>query len=295
MLILNVIVTELALAKEIENLDEIAAKSDGTKGGDLPGSSVLDAINQRVKGDIAFIDIAKIQLHETEERLYLLRGSVDLSSIEDDLAEAHVQRLAMRTNLMRTYVAIGDFIVRLAKDRDIDYVFIDVGPSSGAITRAFFLACDAFFLPVAPDRFNIQAIGTLSTIVDRWMTEHNIIFPQYRELGLPIRSGSPAFLGAIVQAFKLYGGRPKPGFQLWMDRIPTQIKDKLEPVMTKKGRKYLPSGNDEIAVQISDFHQLAPLMQETGKAIFKLSRHDTALISESGSPWMGNNWRGSKS
>src|SRR6185437_10097225 len=102
------------------------------------------------------IDLNLVKTHRIQRNLYLLRGSVELSSIEDDLAEAHVQRMANRTNLMRTYVAIGDFLVRLAEEEKYDFVFIDVGPSSGALTRAFFLVCDAFFLPVAPDRFNVQ-------------------------------------------------------------------------------------------------------------------------------------------
>ena len=224
---------------------------------ELPGSSILDALNQRIQGDAAFIDLSKIKTQMIGQNLYLLRGSVNLSSIEDDLAEAHVQRLAMRTNLMRTYVAIGDFLTRLSEKEGYDYIFIDVGPSSGALTRAFFLVCDAFFLPVAPDRFNVQAIGTLSTILDRWMSEHALARNQYQELGLPIRQGTPAFLGAIVQAFKLYAGRPKPGYKLWMERIPKQIVLSLKPVLQRHGKSsqlYLPTSQAPIAVEIPDFN-----------------------------------------
>lgn len=174
--------TEIALAPTIAALDVKASKMTTAKIPDLPGSSVLDALNQRIRGDAAFIDLAKVKTHKLSDNLYLLRGSVDLSTVEDDLAEAHVQRMSMRTNLMRTYVAIGDFLTRLAEKEQYDYIFIDVGPSSGALTRAFFLVCDAFFIPVAPDRFNVQAIGTLSKILDRWMNEHALIVDQYQEL-----------------------------------------------------------------------------------------------------------------
>ena len=195
---------------------------------------------------------------------------------------------------MRTYVASGDFITRLAEKEKYDYVFIDVGPSSGALTRAFFLVCDAFFIPVAPDRFNVQAIGTLSTIINRWMKEHGLIREQYEELKLPIRHGTPAFLGGVVQAFKLYAGRPKPGYKLWMSRLPKEITKSLKPVMqsyeTPRKKLYLPTSSKPIAIEIPDFNQLAPLMQEVGKAVFNLQREDTARITESGSPWLGNNW-----
>lgn len=285
--------TEIALAPMIAELDAKALHSTTAKIQDLPGTSVLDALNQRIKGDAAFIDISKVTTLEISPNLHLLRGSVDLSSIEDDLAEAHVQRNSMRTNLMRTYVSIGDFLTRLGSKHSIDYVFIDVGPSSGALTRAFFLVCDGFFLPAAPDRFNVQAIGTLATIIDRWMTEHSQVRKQYEDLGLPIRHGTPAFLGAIVQAFKLYAGKAKPGYKLWMSRLPKEILSSLRPVMRKhaSGKDlYLPASTKSIAVEIPDFNQLAPLMQEVGKAVFKITRADTANITESGTPWSGNNW-----
>ncbi len=287
--------TEIALAPTIEALDAKAAKAiTSAKIPELPGTSILDAINQRIRGDVAFIDLAKIKTNQIRNNLYLLRGSVDLSTIEDDLAEAHVQRMSMRINLMRTYVSIGDFVTRLAKQEEYDYVFIDVGPSSGALTRAFFLVCDAFFIPVAPDRFNVQAIGTLSKIISRWMKEHALIRQQYEELELPIRHGTPAFLGGIIQAFKLYAGHPKPGYKLWMSRLPKEIALSLKPVMqeyeNKYNKLYLPNTSKPIAVEIPDFNQLAPLMQEVGKAVFNIEREDTARITESGSPWMGNNW-----
>jgi len=284
--------TEIALAPKIAELDAKALHSTTAMIQELPGTSVLDALNQRIKGDAAFIDISKVKTHKVRDGLYLLRGSVDLSSIEDDLAEAHVQRSSMRTNLMRTYVAIGDFLVRLGEKEAFDYIFIDVGPSSGAPTRSFFLVCDGFFLPAAPDRFNVQAIGTLSRIIDRWMMEHAQVKKQYQDLNLPIRPGTPAFLGAIVQAFKIYAGKAKPGYKLWMTRLPKEITGALRPVMRKHGpaKLYLPSSVKPIAVEIPDFNQLAPLMQEVGKAVFNIVRTDTALIAESGQPWSGNNW-----
>lgn len=285
--------TEIALAPIIEKIDAEAETSHPDYIPELPGTSVLDALNQRIQGDIAFIDIDKVDTVTVSDNLQLLRGSVDLSSIEDELSEAHLQRLAMRTNLMRTYVATGDFLTRLAEKLEIDFIFIDVGPSSGALTRSFFLVCDAFFVPVAPDRFNVQAVATLAKIVDRWMSEHALVKKQYEDLGLPIRPGTPAFLGAIVQAFKFYAGEPKPGFKLWMDRLPTEITKQLDPALAKHSRNsqlYLPTSDCPVVAEVPDFNQLAPLMQEVGKAIFNLTQADTARISPTGKPWVGNNW-----
>lgn len=80
--------TEIALAPTISKLDEEAESSTTAKIKELPGSSILDALNQRIKGDVAFIDLDKVKTYEIGEKLHLLRGSVDLSSIEDGLAES---------------------------------------------------------------------------------------------------------------------------------------------------------------------------------------------------------------
>lgn len=191
-------------------------------------------------------------------------------------------------------MAIGDMLERLGEERSYDYVFIDLGPSAGALTRSFFLSVDAFFVPVAPDRFNVQAIRTLSAIVARWLDDHLQIHQNYKDLGLPVRPGKPIFLGAISQFFKVYRGRPKAGFEMWMSRIPERIEDSLKPVLDRHssdGLNLCPySGQDYIATRLPDFGTLAPLMQEVGKPIFGIDKDDTALVAESGKPWGGATW-----
>jgi cellulose biosynthesis protein BcsQ len=285
--------TELCLSKVIAELDEVAEKTGEIQ--ELPGTSTLDALKPRIDGDVPFVDIDAISPVAIREGLDLIRGSVELTSIEDDIAEAHTQRFALRTNLMRTYVAIGDFLVRLGQQQKYDYIFIDLGPSSGALTRAFFLACDAFFVPVAPDRFNVQAIKTLSSIVGRWIEEHDQIRKDYESYSLPVRPGRPIFLGAISQFFKTLKGKPKAGFKVWIKRIPEQIGACLLPMLERfstKDRSLCPVAHDEfIATQIPDFGTLGPLMQEVGKAVFEISQEDTGLVTESGVPWAGATWK----
>ena len=285
--------TQIALAAMIDEIDTSSATTGTVL--ELPGTSLLDALNQRIQGDAAFIDVNKIELNKASANLHLLRGSVELSSVEDDLAEAHIQRLAQRTNLMRTYVATGDMINRLANKHSFDYVLVDVGPSSGALTRNFFLACDYFFVPTAPDRFNVQAISTLSRIIDRWITEHSQVRPSYEAVNLPVKHGQPKFLGAIVQSFKVYKGKAKPAFKLWQDKIPVEIRNSLKPSLLKHDNSaYLPNKLRPVSTSIPDFGQLAPLMQLVGKPVFNISQNDTSLITDSGHPWVGNNWTEAK-
>lgn len=284
--------TELCLGRVIAELDVVAEKTGIIQ--ELPGTNILDALKPRIDGEVPAVNIDAIDTVNLGPDLDLIRGSVDLNSIEDDIAEAHSNRFSTRTNLMRTYVAVGDMLVRIADVRKYDYVFIDLGPSAGALTRSFFLACDAFFVPVAPDRFNVQAIRTLSSIVNRWMEDHAQIRDSYLSYSLPVRHGMPIFCGAISQFFKVYKGKPKAGFEVWMKRIPEQITTYLAPVLQKHStanRNLCPLGPDDLmAAQIPDFGTLAPLMQEVGKAVFNITQGDTALVTESGIAWAGGTW-----
>ena len=286
--------TEIMLSKLIQKLDKEAERSGLPN--ELPGSTLLSILQPRINGDIAFVDITQVETINVRNNLDVIRGDVALNSIEDSLAEAHIQRFSGKVHDKRTYVAMGDFLSRFGKDRQYDFIFIDVGPSSGALTRTCFLTCDAFFIPVAPDRFNVQAIGTLSTIIYRWLKEHDEIFEDFNQLGLPVRLGKPKFLGIISQQFKILKGKPKPGYRLWMQRIPSAIREQLIPVL----RRYSTNDwdlldtirtNDDVSVtEIPDFGSLAPLMQEFGKPVFEISRTETAAITESGVPWGGATW-----
>jgi cellulose biosynthesis protein BcsQ len=276
-------ITELLLAPVIAQLDEEAAKNNGEN--KIPGTSLLDLLKPRIEGNTPEVEIKNVEVVEINQYLDCIPGNVALNSIEDAIAEAHIQRFTPKTHEKRTYVAIGDFLTRFGQEKGYNYILIDVGPSSGALTRSCFLACDAFFVPVSPDRFNVQAISTLSTIIDRWIGEHAQIYDEFKKIGLPIRLGRPQFLGTISQHFKISKGRPKPGFQLWMDRIPKSVIKNLMPVLKKHSLDGLDLTSglniETISVtEIPDFGSLAPLMQEFGRAIFQIEQEDTKVINK---------------
>jgi cellulose biosynthesis protein BcsQ len=291
-------ITELLLSKIIQSLDdELSEKYSGEEEfkfeNKIPGTTLLDILRPRIDGDIPEVNIDQVEVASINEYLDCIPGNVNLNSIEDAIAEAHIQRLSSKTHDKKTYVAIGDFLSRFGKKNNYDYIFIDVGPSSGALTRSCFLACDAFFVPVAPDRFNVQAISTLSSIIDRWISEHAEIYEDFKKIGLPVKVGKPQFLGIITQYFKVVKGHPKPGYQLWMNRIPIKVKDELLPVLKKHSTDGidLTSGLNEtniVAATIPDFGSLSPLMQEYGKAIFQIEREDTKVMSKQA--WGGGTW-----
>lgn len=285
--------TEMLLCDVIEKMDEEAEKTGEIK--ELPGTSLLEILEPRFDGEVPFVQIEKIQAVNIDTKLSLIRGDVSLNKLEDTMAEAHSQRFANKIHEKRNYVALGDMLERYGEKEDLDYILIDVGPSSGALTRSCFLACDAFMIPMSADRFNVQAIHTLTEILHRWMEEHQQIYNDFKKLGLPIKEGKPRFLGAIPQHFKKYKGKPKAGFELWMNRIQSTLMKELVPNLADIDCNIVNgiTADNVIVTKIPDFGSLAACAQECGKAVFEVEQEDTALINN-GVKWSGATWNDAK-
>lgn len=281
--------TEMLLCDVIERLDEEAERTGVVA--ELPGTSLLQVLEPRFNGDESFVNIDRIESVQIDTNLWLLRGDVSLNRLEDYIAEAHTQRFSNKIHEKRNYVALGDMLLRYGQKKKLDYILIDVGPSSGALTRSCFLACDAFFIPMSADRFNVQAIHTLTEILHRWIEEHNQVYGDFNKLNLPIREGRPRFLGAIPQHFKKYKGRPKAGFELWMNRIQDTLMKELVPSLKTIDDEIVSGITEEnvIVTKIPDFGSLAVCAQECGKAVFEVKQEDTALINNR-VKWTGATW-----
>ena len=281
--------TEMLLCDLIETMDEEAERTGKIK--DLPGTSLLEILEPRFNGDVPSVPVEKIEDVKVDDNLWLIRGDVSLSRLEDSMAEAHAQRFSNKIHEKRNYVALGDMLQRYGSMLNFDYILIDVGPSSGALTRSCFLSCDAFMIPMSADRFNVQAIHTLTEILHRWIEEHNQVYNDFEKLGLPIREGKPRFLGAIPQHFKKYKGKPKAGFELWMNRIQSTLMRELVPNLSEIDESIVEGISDDnvIVTKIPDFGSLAVCAQECGKAVFEVEQEDTALINN-GKKWSGVTW-----
>jgi chromosome partitioning protein len=278
--------TELCLTKQIEQLDLIEAQTGIEQR--LPGTTILEALAPRFNGDRPDVDVDAIELVKIDDifPVFLLRGDIALNEAEDRLSQAHSHRTTTEIHQKRNYIAIHDMLRRLGEKYNFRYVIIDVGPSSGALTRSCFLACDKFFVPTAPDRFNLQAIRSLSKIISRWIEEHLMIVKDFKELGLNVSDGTPEFRGLIMQRFQRYGGEPKPAFRLWMKRIPQRAVEELLPSLAQAAQKkdlvFKECYTNPTICEIPDFASLAPMMLIHGKPVWRLTQQDTK--------WTGSVW-----
>ena len=276
--------TELCLSRAIDALDSKEAEGEVTS---LPGTSVRDAMWPRLDGERADVDVSAIELVQFDEALpiFLFRGDIALSEAEDRLSYSYSQRMTSDMHQKRNYVAVHDMLRRIGSARQFDMILVDVGPSAGALTRSFFLSCDLFLIPVAPDRFNYQAIGSLTTILKKWITEHMQIVADFKKLNLNVPVSPPILGGIVMQRFQRHKGVAKTGFQLWIDRIRERATQELIPALISVAGVGAVSKRclaEPICAEIHDFASLAPMMLQNGKPVWHLTKQDT--------DWQGNVW-----
>lgn len=276
--------TELCLSKIIDELDKKEEKGETTQ---LPGTSVKEALWPRLEGERASVDVESIELTQFDPDLplYIFRGDIGLSEAEDRLSYAYSQRMTSDMHQKRTYVAVNDMLRRLGDLHKFDVILVDVGPSAAALTRSFFLSCDRFLVPVAPDRFNYQAIGSLNEILTKWINEHTQIIPDFQKLSLNVPTKAPVLQGVVMQRYQRHNGVAKAGFQVWINRIRQRASEELIPSLQAVSKGLGVTGacaKEPVRAEIHDFASLAPMMLSNSKPVWRLTKEDTE--------WQGTVW-----
>ncbi len=105
---------------------------------------------------------------EVDDRLWVLPGDLRLSRLEDRLSASWALSRAGDEAALRTTTAFHRILQGAAAAVRAHVVFVDVGPSLGAINRAAFLACDALLVPLAPDLFSLHGLRILGPALRQW-------------------------------------------------------------------------------------------------------------------------------
>lgn len=255
---------------------------------EIPGTSIYDALKSRFFGGAAKIDATKIELaqHIIYPKLKLLKGDFKFSQAETYFGNAINQAITENIHEKNTYLSLFRLLTDLIKLHSFDHVILDLGPSTGAIARIALLCCDAFMVPITPDRFCNQAVISLNEIITGWINKHQQTMKTFEPYGLEQFVGQPKFIGAVSQNFKAYAGKTRRPYEMWEQTIKESIFNSIvkNELIPKDKRVY----TDGVYIStITDFGPLGVVAQISGKAIFDLDKDDTKLISASGSPWAG--------
>jgi len=257
----------------------------------LPGTSLYQALVPRFRGERARVDIESIELTSSTvyPGLYLFRGDFELSMAESYLASAINMAITENIHEKNSYIALYRLFRDLMERERFDCVLIDVGPSTGALTRLSFLSCDAFLIPTTPDRFCNQAVAVLASVISDWGKRHREVVRTFEPFGLEGFPGSPTFLGAISQNFKAWGGKTKQSYQKWEHRISSTLRERFISSANVPLAKSFDQ-NAPYVTSIQDVGTLAPVAQIFGRAIFDIQPEHSAEASTTGNRYYGVVW-----
>lgn len=228
-------------------------------------------------------EITAVECVEVDDRpgLFLLPGHVNLSEYEVTLGIA--QELAGSIQTLKNLPGAFHFLVtKIAEATDADFVLVDMSPSLGSINQNFLASSDGFLVPTSPDYFSLMAIDSLTAVLPRWAewARRAHLTETLRSAAYPFRDFQLKFLGTIVQKFRPRLGGATVGFQKWIDRINSAVREKLFPELKKYNltlseQDYRDAGNSPAdsycLAQIPDFNTLAATSQSHKTPVFALT------------------------
>ncbi|MFQ1876251.1 ParA family protein [Aeromonas veronii] len=259
---------------------------------DLPGDSILDVFKPRLQGAAAKIDVTHVKVAKSDvyNKLDLIRGDIEFSAMAETYFGSSIS-LAITPNIneKNTYLSFRRLVKDLESTYGYDYILIDLGPSTGAITRLAFLASNKFLVPVTPDRFCYLGVRTLPKLIHSWLEHDDLIMSTMKPYGIIDNYKKPIFCGIINQNFQLHRNIIKESYARWAKLIKQEIKTnflKIEgmDISEKLNKK------DPFVCAIENIGQHAPVSQILGKAVFDLEQADTAYASINNTPFNGNVW-----
>lgn len=260
----------------------------------LPGTSIYEALQPRFDGDTARIDVKNIDITQSPiyKNLSILRGDINFSRAEQYFSLAISQAVTESIHDKNTYAVMTRMLRDLGGLHGFDYILCDVGPSAGSITRMTILSCDGVFIPTAPDRFSYQAIQGMGSIMNEWLTRHELIIATFDPYGIKAPFTTPRFYGAIVNNYKIHrAGKKKGSYLKWEQLIKDGIVNLL---LSGPGKKLQPNQQNLLSnpfvASIRDVGAMAPVAQIVGKAIFDISQPDTVHASSDGDYYRGAVW-----
>ena len=278
-------ITELFFASDLKLLNDVSR--------DLPGTSILGAFQPRIDGTASKIDVKNLNLPRSRiyNNLYILRGDIEFSArAEGAFAASIEQAITSKVYEKNTYISFRRLTRDLIEIEKYENIIIDVGPSSGAITRLAFLACDGFFVPVTPDRFSFLAVSVLAKILKEWASHDKQILGTLAPFGIEDNFGIPSYLGSVIQNFQVFKSKVKTSYQQWSKKIRTQLVRDFIKSGTATVNSNIAKTNNPFIAEIQDLGPLAPVAQIVGKAIFDIHQDDTTYASADGRKYYGTVW-----
>jgi len=223
------------------------------------------------------LNVPFISLPNSDDNLFLMKGSVNLSLYENLLVTAYGQAAAGQQLGYFQTSAIDRFLREKGLNQEVDIFIVDTSPSLSLLNRIIFLGSDYFIVPMMPDAFSVQGIENLGNIFEQWKQNWKVTGKALNgdTESKFVLSGDGLFIGYIVNSYNVYSKQPIKDHRHWIDEIPRKVKKFLSE---KHGRNGLveQSWKEPISI-IQDYGRIPAKCQELGVTIFDL---DPSLVDE---------------
>ncbi|EKE15793.1 MAG: cobyrinic acid ac-diamide synthase [uncultured bacterium] len=211
-----------------------------------------------------------IPISNSEDNLFLMKGSVNLSLYENLLVTAYGQAASGQQLGYFQTSAIDRFMREKGLNEEIDIFVIDTSPSLSLLNQIIFLGGDYFVVPMMPDAFSVQGIENIGSMFEKWKQNWKVTARALsgNTESKFVLSGDGLFIGYIVNSYNAYGKQPIKDHRRWIEEIPKKVKENLSE---KHGRNGLveKSWKSSLA-EIQDYGRIPAKCQELGIAIFDL-------------------------
>ncbi|WP_223553896.1 ParA family protein [Lysinibacillus sphaericus] len=209
----------------------------------------------------------------------LIPGDPRISVIEDIFSEAWNKSSSGKIEGFRKSNWLN--IIKEHYKDNYDVMFVDVGPSLGALNRSILLNSDYIITPMGSDIFSLMAIKNISSWIDGWKEEYNngVVMMQKSTAPyshFPIKldaSPSSSLLGYSIQQYITKTikkeRRPIKSYETIIKEIPQVIDESLKSL--------IPSKLDSEMLNLGSvpyLYSLVPLAQTSNSPIFELKGSD---------------------
>ena len=253
--------------------------------------TILDYLKPILEGDSS-LNFGSQPLPSEENRFEvdLIPSHPWLSIIEDVLSDSWNKCISgdlggfRKTNWLKSL--IKSFY------EQYDFLFIDVGPSLGALNRSILLNSDFIITPMGSDIFSLIGISNISTWIRNWMTGYKNAI-RYYESNMYSRESLKKFpinlepenttrlIGFSIQQYVTRsfstGRRPVAAYESIIRKIPDQIMEHLNYLI------YDNLNLDNLNLgDIPYLYSLVPLAQSNNAPMYDLKSSDGLVGSQTG-------------
>lgn len=206
----------------------------------------------------------------------LIAGSPKLAMSEDFLSGDWKDIKASEIRGIRSNMLFFDL---LRKCSNYDYIFIDMGPSLGAINRAILLACDYFITPMSSDLFSILALENIGLSLTEWRSRFNSTLADLKPQDVEGLEGmkrvcSIKFLGYVFQQYITKTNNGSKEIVHAYEEILVQMPQKIDEHLVKGINPCTRRKIEYCIGSIPNFYSLIPMSQSSHKPVYKLLNSD---------------------